>query len=238
MPNHLFWDSDVAKWIEGACYFLHDAADAAVDAAVTELVEMIRGAAQPDGYINIHFTVVAKGQRFTNLRDLHELYNAGHMVEAAVAHAAHYKNYSLLEPISRYVRLLADRFGPREGQKHGYPGHPEIELALLRLFEHSKDSHHYDLAKYFIEERGKSDGQDGRHFFEVEAEMRGERENEMPRYYPEKKSYWLVYRILEVSMASYARCLGTNRPTSLLSSRRRSRGTRCAPCISSLRWQT
>lgn len=74
VPNHLFWDSDVAKWIEGACYFLQWQENATIDAAVKELVEMIRSAQQPDGYLNIHFTVVEPEKRFSNLRDLHELY--------------------------------------------------------------------------------------------------------------------------------------------------------------------
>jgi uncharacterized protein len=74
VPNHLFWDSDVAKWIEGACYLLEDKQDPEIDAAISELVDMIRKAQQPDGYINIHFTVVEPGKRFTNLKDLHEMY--------------------------------------------------------------------------------------------------------------------------------------------------------------------
>ncbi|USW49013.1 hypothetical protein Slin15195_G023320 [Septoria linicola] len=81
IPNHLFWDSDVAKWIEGACYFLKQHTLPEVDQAVHELVEMIRSAQQPDGYLNIHYTVVQPGKRFTNLRDMHELYNCGHLIE-------------------------------------------------------------------------------------------------------------------------------------------------------------
>lgn len=73
VPFHLFWDSDIAKWIEGACYFLHDEVDAEIDAAVRELVEMIRGAQQSDGYLNVHYTVVEPGKRWTNLQDMHEL---------------------------------------------------------------------------------------------------------------------------------------------------------------------
>ena len=73
VPNHLFWDSDVAKWIEGACYFLQWKENSEIDAAVRELVDMIRSAQQPDGYLNIHFTVVEPEKRFMNLRDLHEL---------------------------------------------------------------------------------------------------------------------------------------------------------------------
>lgn len=75
VPNHLFWDSDVAKWIEGACYFLATGESVpGVETAIEELVEMIRGAQQDDGYINIHYTVVEPGRRWTNLRDMHELY--------------------------------------------------------------------------------------------------------------------------------------------------------------------
>lgn len=74
VPNHLFWDSDVAKWIEGACYFLQCRDNMEIHAAVKELVDMIGSAQQPDGYLNIHFTVVEPTKRFTNLRDLHELY--------------------------------------------------------------------------------------------------------------------------------------------------------------------
>jgi len=74
IPSHLFWDSDVAKWIEGACYFLQYKHNKEIDAAVKELVDMIGSAQQPDGYLNIHYTVVEPMKRFTNLRDMHELY--------------------------------------------------------------------------------------------------------------------------------------------------------------------
>jgi DUF1680 family protein len=73
VPNHLFWDSDVAKWIEGACYYLMEENDEEMRSVVEELVEKIQKAQQPDGYLNIHFTVVEPEKRFTNLRDLHEL---------------------------------------------------------------------------------------------------------------------------------------------------------------------
>lgn len=73
VPKHLFWDSDIAKWIEAACYILDANEDPVLDAAVKELTDMIRSASQPDGYLNIHFTVVAPKERFTNFRDMHEL---------------------------------------------------------------------------------------------------------------------------------------------------------------------
>lgn len=192
IPDHLFWDSDVAKWIEGACYFLMQKQIPVVDSAVREIVDMIRGAQQPDGYINIHYTVVQPGKRFSNLRDMHELYNAGHLIEAALAHNQAYKNDVLLSPVLRYVDLLCDTFGPGEHQLHGYPGHPEIELALLRLFDHTKNLKHLDLARYFITERGNSDGVDGRHYYDVESEKRGDDPRKMPAFYPHPRSLWCV----------------------------------------------
>jgi DUF1680 family protein len=70
---HLFWDSDIGKWIEGACYSLHDEKNEEVENAIHELVEMMRSAQQEDGYLNFHFTLVEPEKRFTNLRDMHEL---------------------------------------------------------------------------------------------------------------------------------------------------------------------
>lgn len=73
VPKSLFWDSDVAKWVEGACYLLADDYDEEIDAAVKEMVGMIRGAQQEDGYLNVYFTVVAPEERWSNIRDMHEL---------------------------------------------------------------------------------------------------------------------------------------------------------------------
>ncbi|KAI5296288.1 hypothetical protein KEM52_004482 [Ascosphaera acerosa] len=190
VTNHQFWDSDVAKWIESACYFLEEFDDIETQRAVEDLVEKIRKAQQPDGYINIHFTVVEPEKRFTNLRDLHELYNAGHLIEAALIHEQHFKNGRLLEPIVTYVHLLYKVFGPGEDQIHGYPGHPEIELALIRLWRATNDEAALALARYFITERGNPRGVDGRHFYEVEAEKRHENPHVRPDCYPSRNSFW------------------------------------------------
>ncbi|KAJ5112117.1 Six-hairpin glycosidase [Penicillium argentinense] len=191
IPNHQFWDSDVAKWIEGACYLLVDQFDEEIDAAVRELVQMIRGAQHPDGYLNIHYSVVEPGKRFTNLRDMHELYNAGHLIEGALAHHLFYKNDEMLAPILKYVDLLAAELGAQEGQIPGYPGHPEIELALLRLHRLTGDPKHLRLARFFIEERGNPHGgKEKRHYYDVEAEARGESEHDLPMYFPAARSYW------------------------------------------------
>jgi len=190
IPDHLFWDSDVAKWIEGACYFLQQECMPEIADAVDELVDMIRSAQQSDGYLNIHYTVVEPGKRFTNLKDMHELYNCGHLIEAALAHHALYDNDQLLGPICLYVDLLCKTFGSDPGQTHGYPGHPEIELALLRLYDRTEVPRYLTLAKYFITERGNPTGCNGRHYFDVEAEARGADPNMKPAFYPEPRSLW------------------------------------------------
>lgn len=189
MPKHLFWDSDVAKWIEGACYFLKQQELPEVDQAIHELVNMIRAAQQPDGYLNIHYTVVQPGRRFTHLRDMHELYNCGHLIEAALAHHDLYQNNELMEPILKYVDLLFHTFGPGASQLHGYPGHPEIELALLRLHERTGDKKHLSLARYFVTERG-SKGQEGLTYFDLESAKRGDHPAERPAYWPEQRCLW------------------------------------------------
>ncbi|KAH7026431.1 uncharacterized protein B0I36DRAFT_414872 [Microdochium trichocladiopsis] len=182
-PPPVYWDSDVAKWIEGACYLLLDRYDAEVDAAVRAIVDMMRSAQGDDGYLNLYFTVIEPEKRWSNLRDQHELYNAGHLVEAALAHSKYYKNDLLLEPIIRYVKLIRSVFGPEEGRRHGYPGHPETELALLRLHAVTGNQDAYELGRYFIEERGNPTGQHGQHYYDWEAEERGDSPWKRPNSY-------------------------------------------------------
>lgn len=121
-------------------------------------------------------------------------YNAGHLIEGALAHRLYYRNDEMMEPILKYVDLLAAKLGDQEGQIPGYPGHPEIELALLRLHKVTGDPKHLKLARFFIEERGNPrGGKEKRHYYDVEAEARGESEHWMPMYYPAPRSYWYAF---------------------------------------------
>lgn len=201
IPDHLFWDSDIGKWIEGACYFLETQSkpDPVIDGAIKELVEMIRQAQEPDGYLNIHYQVVAPGHRFSNLRDMHELYNLGHLIEGALAHQQFYGNDLFIEPVQKYVRLLHHKFGPNDGQLHGYPGHPEIELALMRLFHRTQDANAFELAQYFITERGNPHGIEGQPFYTVEAKKRNERADFQPVWYPAPRSHWYQQAHIPIS---------------------------------------
>ncbi len=166
---HVFWDSDVAKWLEGACSSLITHPDPDLRAKVEDVVDRILSAQQDDGYINPYFTVVEPENRWKNLRDKHELYCAGHLVEAAIAHHKATGNRRFLDGIERYARLIGETFGREKGQILGYPGHEEIELALLKLYRHTGEEHYFELARYFIEERGRSP-----HYFDIEALQRGE----------------------------------------------------------------
>ncbi|KAM0437396.1 hypothetical protein ACHAPT_001758 [Fusarium lateritium] len=190
VPFHLFWDSDIAKWIEGACYFLADEYDTEIDTTIRELVEMIRAAQQEDGYLNVHYTVVEPDKRWSNLRDMHELYNAGHLIEAAIAHEGHYHNNLLIEPIEKYISLIRKQFGPGESQLRGYPGHPEIELALFRFYSTTGSTDAFELAQYFLEERGNPKGQGGKHYYDWEREKREESPWLRPDSYPENGALW------------------------------------------------
>lgn len=99
-------------------------------------------------------------------------YNAGHLIEAALAHYESYGNGLLLEPMLKYVSYIRQVFGPGDEQRHGYSGHPEIELALLWLYFVTGVRDAYDLARYFLEERGNRKGQDNKHYYDWEAERR------------------------------------------------------------------
>ena len=152
---HIFWDSDVAKVAEGMARELARKPDPALAKQLDRLARLIVSAQQPDGYLNTHFTLVEPEKRWTNLHDWHELYCAGHLTEAAVAHFEATGERFFLDAMRRYADLIAKTFGRKPGQKRGYPGHEEIELALCRLAWMTDETKYLDLAAYFVGERGR-----------------------------------------------------------------------------------
>ncbi len=166
-PPHIFWDSDVAKWVEAASYSLMTHPDPALARKLNAAAGLIAAAGQSDGYLNVHFTVVEPEKRWSNLRDCHELYCAGHLIEAAVAHHQATGRRTLLDAILRYADHIDSLF--RAGGRGGYPGHEEIELALVKLYRATGQRRYLAMSRHFLEARGRQP-----HFFDAEAACRGE----------------------------------------------------------------
>jgi DUF1680 family protein len=152
----VFQDSDVAKWIEAASYSLAHHPDKALEARVDEAIRLIAAAQRPDGYVNTYFTVTAPENRWADLAWGHELYCAGHLIEAAVAHNACTGKTTLLDVARRYADCIDAAFGASPGKIRGVCGHPEIELALFRLWRATGEERYRDLAVFFVEERGRN----------------------------------------------------------------------------------
>ncbi len=165
----VFQDSDLAKWLEAVSYSLMAESNPEWEAHADEVIGLLGRAQQRDGYLNSYYTITGLERRWTNLRDHHELYCAGHLIEAAVAYYQATGKDQLLQIVCRMVDHIGEVFGPGEGQKRGYPGHEEIELALLKLYRVTNNPAHLKLAEFFIEERGKQP-----HYFDAEAKARGE----------------------------------------------------------------
>ena len=148
----VFQDSDVAKWLEAAAYSLLLKPDAQLEQRIDELCDLIADAQEADGYLDTHFTLEYPERKFANLLEGHELYCAGHMTEAAVALYEATGNRKLLTVMEKNADLLYRRF-VEEGTE-GYPGHPEIELALMRLWKATGNEKYKTLAKHFVAVRG------------------------------------------------------------------------------------
>ena len=148
-----FNDSDVYKVLEGAGYSLQAHGDADLDKQTDEVIAWIAAAQQPDGYLNTYYTLKEPGNRWTDLPVKHELYCAGHLFEAAVAHWRATGKRTLLDVAIRYADYIAGIFGP--DKRHGVPGHEEIELALVKLSQATGDRKYLDLAKFFLDIRGR-----------------------------------------------------------------------------------
>ena len=148
----VFQDSDVAKWLEAAAYSLVIKPDGELSDRIDELCDLIASAQEPDGYLDTHFTLERPSEKFRNLLEGHELYCAGHMMEAAVALYEATGNDKLLAVMKKNGDLLYRVF-VEEGHE-GYPGHPEVELALMRLWRATGDEKYKALAEHFVNVRG------------------------------------------------------------------------------------
>lgn len=155
---HIFWDSDVAKWIEAAAYVIQETADNTLQSKVEEIIDLIEKNQDENGYFNTYFTVCEPENRFKE-RGNHELYCAGHLIEAAVAYAQATGRDRFLNCMVKYADYIYQVFVIDKSAGFITPGHEEIELALIRLYCYTKDEKHLRLAEFFINNRGKQQEQ-------------------------------------------------------------------------------
>lgn len=153
-----FDDSDVYKALEGIAYSLINNPDARLEAKADAWIDNIAAAQQPDGYINTFYTLTGLDKRWNNM-DKHEMYCAGHMIEAAVAYYQATGKRKLLDVSIRMADHMMTVFGP--DKRHWVPGHEEIELALVKLYQVTGNGKYLDFANWLLEERGHGYGSKG-----------------------------------------------------------------------------
>jgi hypothetical protein len=149
----VFMDSDIYKWLEAVSYELDNCPDPELEAMANQAIDLLAAAQQEDGYLNSYFQVVEPEKKWTELAMGHELYCAGHLFEAAVAHHRATGQTKLLDIACRFADHIDSIFGPDKGD--AVPGHPEIELALVELFRETGEQRYLDLAGFFIDQRGQ-----------------------------------------------------------------------------------
>ncbi|KKC32864.1 glycoside hydrolase family 127 protein [Devosia psychrophila] len=154
--TQMFWDSDLAKSIETIAYSLYRKPNPALEARADAIIDLYEKLQDADGYLNSFFQRIKPEWKWTNLRDFHELYCAGHMIEAAVAYHQATGKRKFLDVMSRMADYMVKRFGRGPGQVRGYCGHEEVELALVRLARETGNTSYMELAKFFVNERGQA----------------------------------------------------------------------------------
>lgn len=150
----VFEDTDLYKWIEAVAYCIENGSGAKFEETADNVIGLIGRAQQKDGYLNTYYMVMAPEERWKNLVEGHELYTAGHLIEAAVAYYSATGKNALLEIAKRNADLICKVFGKKDNQIKGYPGHQEIELALVKLYRITGEKRYLECACYFIEIRG------------------------------------------------------------------------------------
>ena len=148
----LFMDSDMYKWLEAVGWELGSGPDAELQGMADEAIRLIAAAQTPEGYLNSYYQVVEPERRWANLEMGHELYCAGHLIQAAVAFARAVEDTRLLDVARRFADYIDATF--RQAGRPGAPGHPEIEMALVELYRLTGTERYLQLARYFVDQRG------------------------------------------------------------------------------------
>ena len=172
----VFQDTDFSKWIEAVGYSLAAHPDDELEKLADAAIDIVCEAQYEDGYLDTFYIINDPSKRFTNLKDHHELYCFGHLAEGAVAYYEATGKDKLLKAAMRFADYIAEVFGPEEGKCKGYPGHEIAEMALGRLYETTGEKKYLELARFFIDERGKKP-----YYFDREQGI--ERPEEIEDYY-------------------------------------------------------
>ena len=151
----VFCDTDAYKWLETLAYCLENGKGTRYASLADDLIDLIAKAQEPDGYLDTYFSVNHPDKKWTNLAEGHELYSAGHLIEAAVAYYRATGKEKILGVAQRLADLICSLFGQGPGQHRGYPGHQEIELALIKLWHVTGKKTYLETARYFLDIRGK-----------------------------------------------------------------------------------
>lgn len=151
----VFQDTDFSKWIEAVGYSLTQHPDPVLEQTADEAIDVVCAAQTPEGYLDTYYIINGMDAVFTNLRDNHELYCFGHLVEGAVAYYQATGKDKLLNAACRFADYVADHFGAEEGKCKGYPGHEIAEMALVRLYEVTGNDRYLTLSKFFVDQRGQ-----------------------------------------------------------------------------------
>ncbi len=150
----VFQDTDVAKWLEAVGFSVAANRNDKLEGLADEAISLIAGAQCQDGYVNTYYTIENR-KRWSDLFEGHELYTAGHLIEAAVSYYNATGKREILDVACRCADNLCSVFGPGEDKIHGYPGHPEIELALVKLYRLTGEKRYLEMADFFVRSRGK-----------------------------------------------------------------------------------
>jgi len=151
---HYFWDSDVAKWIEAAAYLIGTGDEPELERKADEMIGRIAAAQREDGYYNSYY-LTCEPEGIFRYRWTHELYCAGHLIEAAIAYDRATGKHQFLQCMIRYADLIRKVFYEKKDAAFVTPGHEELELALLKLADYTGDVRYRELALYFIDRRAK-----------------------------------------------------------------------------------
>ena len=163
----IYQDTDLYKWLESVAFYINSESNPELEKQADEVIDLLGRAQEEDGYLNTYYTVNEPNKKWTNLIEAHELYTSGHMIEAAVAYYNATGKEKFLNIAKKNADLIGRVFGREKGQIKGYPGHEEIEIALIKLYRVTNQKEYLDLARYFLMERGKTPN-----YFEEELKTR------------------------------------------------------------------